>query len=170
MKEKISHKITFQGFISTCGLILTIIGIITLLLVNYFILSIIVSLIGLVLFLSIRGVMIDYKSMRVKVFLDILIFKIGNWHNLSEFNTMELKLFTESQTMNMVSISNTYTTTIYEVCLQGENSCDLILKEFTDYTIAKTFLQKYSAKLKLNSIDSLALILEERNKTNPKLI
>jgi hypothetical protein len=163
MKEKISHKITFQGFISTCGLILTIIGIITLFLANYFIFSIIASLIGLVLFLSIRGVMIDYKSMRVKAFLDILIFKIGNWRNLSEFDTIELKLFTESQTMNMVSISNTYTTTIFEICLQGKNSCDLILKEFTDYSVAKVFLQKYSIKLKLKSIDLFAPILEKRN-------
>ena len=113
--------------------------------------------------------MIDYKSMRIKAFLDILIFKIGNWRKLSEFDTIELKLFTESQTMNMESISNTYTTTIFEVCLHGENSCDLILKEFTDYSIAKTFLQKYSAKLKLNPIDLFALILVERNKINPKL-
>ena len=169
MKEIISHKVTFQGLISTCGLILTLIGIITLFIANYFILSLIATLIGMLLFLSIRGVIIDNKSMRIKAFLDILIFKIGTWRNLSEFDTIELKLFNESQTMNMVSISNTYTTSIFEVCVRGKNSCDLILKEFTDYSIAKTFLQKYSAKLKLNSIDSFALILEERNKINPKL-
>jgi hypothetical protein len=168
MKEKISHKITFQGFISTFGLILTITGIITLFAASYIILSILALFIGLVLFLSIRGVMIDYKSMRIKAFLDILIFKIGNWRDLSEFDTIGLRLFTASQTMNMVSISNTYTTTLFEVCLQGKKPCDLILKEFTDYSIAKTFLQKYSAKLKLTSIDSFALILEERNRINPK--
>ena len=166
MKEIISHKITFQGFISTFGLISTIAGIITLFIVNYLILSIIATLIGFLLFLSIRGVMIDNKSMRIKAFLDLLIFKIGNWRNLSEFDIIELKLFTESQTMNMESISNTYTTTIFEVFLKGKNTSDIILKEFTEYGKAKTFLEKYSIKLQLESNDMFASILEKRDEHN----
>lgn len=166
MESIISHKITFQGFISTFGLILTIAGIIALFTVNYLILPIIATLIGFLLFLSIRGVMIDNKSKRIKAFLDILIFRIGNWRNLSEFDTIVLKLFTESQTMNMESISNTYTTTIFEVLLQGKNASDIILKEFTDYGKAKTLLENYSIKLQLESKDLFASILEKRDERN----
>ena len=163
MEEKISHGITFQGFISTCGLILTIIGVITLFMGKMVFLSIPALFFGIVLFLSIRGVIIDYESMRIKAFLDLIFWKIGNWQPLTRYDRIALKLFNESQTMNMESISNTFTTRTFDICLQGNNSVDFLLKEFTNYQEAKSFLEKYSLKLKIKSVDLLALILEKRD-------
>ena len=164
MQEKISHGITFQGLISTSGLIICITAIIAIVLGKLLFLAIPAWIFGVVLFLSIRGVLIDCESMRIKSFLDILVWKTGNWRNLSEFDRIVLKLFNESQTMNMASISNTYTTRTFDVCLQGENARDTLLKEFANYAEAKAFLEKYSIELKIQPIDLIALILEERDK------
>ena len=163
MKEKISQGMTFQGFISTCGLILTIASLITLFVGGYLFLAIPCLIFGIILFVSVRGVLIDYKSMRIKPFLDIFIWKIGNWYSISKFDNLALKLFSESQTMNMLSISNTFTTRTFDVCLQGKSSNDILLKDFVEYNEAKSFLETYTIKLKLESIDLYALILEKRN-------
>lgn len=163
MKENISQGMTFQGFISTCGFIVTIAGLFALIFTEFLFLSIIASLIGVIFFLSFRGVLIDYDTMKIKPYLDILIYKIGTWHNLNEYEIIALKLFTESQTMNMASISNTHTTKTFNIYLQGNISNDLFLKEFTEYDKAKSFLEKYSLKLNKKPVDTFALMLAQRN-------
>ena len=154
---------SFQGFISTCGFIFTIAGLLALILTEYLFLSIIALLIGVVFSLSFRGVLIDYDTMKIKPYLDIFIYKIGTWHNLNEYEIIALKLFNESQTMNMASISNTYTTKTFNIYLQGNISNDLFLKEFTEYEKAKSFLEKYSLKLNKKPVDTIAKMLAQRN-------
>jgi hypothetical protein len=155
MKEKISHGITFQGIPSTCGLILIVIGVITLFTGKLLFIAIPALCIGIILFLSIRGVIIDYGSMLVKAYLDLLFWKTGKWKPLAKYDRIVLKPFNESQTMNMASISDTFTTRMFDICLRGNNSGDFLLKEFTNYQDARSFLETYALKLKIESADCI---------------
>jgi hypothetical protein len=165
--EKISQGLTFKGIISTIGMIVLIAGlIITIYGIKIssgfsFIIAVIgiVFLIsGFVLFISIRGVLIDVNNMLIKPYLEIFISKLGNWESLQAYDKIILKYTNESQTLNSRGNSTNFITKSFDVVLISEDKKDLILKEFTDYDEAKSFLTVYSKRLNKEAIDTYEII------------
>jgi hypothetical protein len=160
MKETISNGITFKGFSSITGFVLFIAGVLLFFGGEQYFLSIFFLIVGIVLAISIRGVIIDLGQGRIKPYLNLLVYKAGSWKPLGNYDKIVLSIFNESQTMNMVSISNTFTVKTFDVYLRGRNTKDLLLKEFPEYPPAKSFLETYSAKLGKEKTDNYEIMLE----------
>ncbi|MDZ7742549.1 MAG: hypothetical protein U5Q03_12555 [Bacteroidota bacterium] len=162
MKIKISRGATFQGNSSTAGMIILIGGILLIIYTDLIIFSLLSISIGLILFLKVNGLIIDTQEKRYKPYLDLLLFKYGKWHELAPYDQLTLKLFNESQTMNMVSISNTHTIRTYDVCLRGNKVPDILLKDFVEYENARKFLNTVAEKLQMKTFDAYAEFLKKR--------
>src|ERR1700710_624860 len=102
--EKISLGPTFRGIAPTFGFIIFIIGFIV---TGYgfiggfsfvlFSIGIIIIFCGVILFLAIRGVLIDHTKKLIKSYFDILLFKVGSWESLETYDKIILKYINESQ-------------------------------------------------------------------------
>ena len=155
--EKLSRGLTFKGYSSIFGSVILVIGII-LILTNRFSFGMITFglvfvIVGLVLFMSIRGVLIDFDKMIVKPYFDIIIFKIGEWESVEQYDKIVLRYTNESQTLNSRGNSTNYITKSFDIFLTSNNKNELQIKEFINYMDAKTFLIEYSKRLKLTSLD-----------------
>jgi hypothetical protein len=159
MKETISNGITFKGFASIIGFVLIIAGLLMLFSGNHYIFSLLLLIAGIILSLSIRGVIIDFDQAKIKPYFNLLVYKTGTWKPLGNYDRIVLALFNESQTMNMISITNTYTVKSFDVYLQGVNEKDLLVKEFSEYPRAKSFLDQYSIKLGKEKVDNYEILL-----------
>lgn len=167
-QEKITQGASFGGMSSTIGFILLIIGVVVLIYginspiaIETVFLGILISLVGIILFISIRGVLINYKENKIKVYLDILVTKIGFWRSLDEFNKVVLKFVNESQAMNYKSVSTTVRTISFDVVLANHGNNELLLRSFSNYDDAKKFLVEYSVRLNKAMFDRYAEIREE---------
>lgn len=83
--RKINLGPTFKGGISTLGLILFIVFVIAFIanlisdeLIGAFI-CLLISVVGFLLFLSIRGVEINFENKKIRSYLNLIIFKEGEW-------------------------------------------------------------------------------------------
>ena len=86
MIEKISKGISFKGFSSNIGGLILIAGIVWLLAGNHKLLAIITIIVGFIVFLAIKGVLIDYDKEKIKAYTDLLLFKFGKWETLNDYN------------------------------------------------------------------------------------
>ncbi|MDD2622191.1 MAG: hypothetical protein WC142_03965 [Bacteroidales bacterium] len=161
MIEKISKGISFKGFSSNIGGLILIAGIVWLLAGNHKLLAIITIIVGFIVFLAIKGVLIDYDKEKIKAYTDLLLLKFGKWETLNDYNKIVLKFLNESQTMNMASISRTYTTKSFDIYLENENGKKILLKEFIHYENAKEFLDKYADKLNMEKSDNYKAAFEK---------
>ena len=158
--EKISKGLSFKGLISTIGLVLFIIGLaITIpeiisnrsFIVCAF--GIMVTIIGFLLFISIRGVLIDHDKQRIKPYIDLILFKIGTWEPLAHYEKIILKYLSESQTMNSRGNSTNFAIQSFDIILTSNNKKEIIIKEFLNYEDAKSFLIEYSQRLDKEYLD-----------------
>lgn len=83
--------------------------------------------IGTIPLLSIKGVRFDFEAKTASKYVDFLLFK---WKyqimNLEKMETIELRLFSENQKMNMLSISTTVRTRVYELYLTESGKTRLL--------------------------------------------
>lgn len=118
--------------------------------------SIAIAVIGLIAFIAIQGVIIDYDKHKIKPYVDLILFKAGLWKDLNQYNQIILKFLNESQTINVSTVRRIFTTKTFDIYLQNEKGKKIILKEFMFYENAKNFLEKYAEKLdkeKLNTYE-----------------
>ncbi|MDY0015319.1 MAG: hypothetical protein RBS13_03845 [Bacteroidales bacterium] len=161
MIEKISKGISFKGFSSYLGGGICIAGIIWLIEGSQDLLAIFTIILGIIFFLAIKGVLIDYDKHKIKTYSDLLILKLGKWESLNNYNKIVLKYLSESQTMNLLSISRTYTANSFDIFLENAKGKKILLKEFIYYDNAKHFLDTYAEKLKAEKIDDYQISLEK---------
>lgn len=167
-QENISHKATFDGLSSTVGFIILLVGLVLFLYVTQvefsvpiIILDIIISLFGFVLLLSVRGVLINHESGLVMPYLDIVGFKVGNWKPLKQYDKIQLHYINSSQTMNYKSISTKVAVRRFEVKLTSVGAGEILLKAFSNYTEANTFLIEYSKSLNKELVDNYEILREQ---------
>ncbi len=170
--EKISQGLTFKGIISAIGSIIFVGGLIlTISLIKYNssflgIASGITAIIpGLVIFVSLRGVLIDHDKKMIKTYLDQFIVKTGRWTSLDKYDSIKLKYKNESQRMNSRGSSQVYHSRYFDIFLASGVNNELYLKGFINYEDAKAFLLEYSKKLNKPSTDIYEQIkqqIEER--------
>jgi hypothetical protein len=161
MIEKISKGISFKGFSSYVGGGICTAGIVWLIAGNHDLMAIVTIILGFIVFLAIKGVLIDYNKEKIKAYSDLLLLKLGKWEALDDYNKIVLKYLNESQTMNMASISRTYTAKSFDIYLENANGKKILLKEFIYYENAKDFLDKYADKLNAKKIDDYKVTLEK---------
>jgi len=174
--EKHSQGATFKGYLSTLGFILIIAGggIFYKAYVSdfFFLLSIAISslliVIGFILFLSIRGVLIDYYNRKIKSYVDCFIFKIGSWKTVVETDKLMLKYFNESQKMHYKSISSNIQTRTFDIFIKSEDNKELLIREFTKYDKALSFMIEFSKKINISYVDTYEILkqrIQERKRT-----
>ncbi|MFH0894673.1 MAG: hypothetical protein V2A54_09575 [Bacteroidota bacterium] len=157
--EKISRGPTFSGKHSYAGLALILLSI-------YLFFGPLTSVIagavliipGLLLFLSIRGTLIDFKHELIKPYQDFLFFKFGDWSELSAYDKIILKPESSVDIRNpkdqpSVYFSDKNLTFSFEIILKGERVEKIILKDLSDYRKGKKFLNEYALKLKKEPVD-----------------
>lgn len=165
---KISRGPTFKGFFSTIGMVFSLVGLI--LIINAIVFSSFIGLAcgiifvfpGMIVFLSVRGVLIDAEKKRVKPYFDIFIAKIGSWESLDDYDKIILKYLSQAQTMNSRASTTTYRTKSFDIYLVGATrEKDLLLKEIFDYEEAKVFLLSYSEKLNKPGVNQYEQMKEQ---------
>ena len=158
---------TFKGATAIIGLVFFVSGLLmTIPQINseisivFFTFGVIVTILGLVLFFSIRGVLIDKEKRLIKPYFDLIILKPGSWESMEQYNKIILKYIHTSQTMNSRANSTNYRTKSFDIVLSADKNKEIILKEFVDYTKARSFLVDYSHHLEKESIDEYKILTE----------
>ena len=174
MIEKISQGPTFKGTISTLGSVLFVIGFIVtisgIFSSNPFLIipiGMVMILVGIVLFLAICGVLIDYEKRVIKPYFDILFAKIGVWESLDRYEKLVLKYTSETTTLSNMFNSTDILTKSFEIVLTSTFNEELYIKEFIEYKDAKVFLAEHSLRMnKLNqdNYDLFRQQMQERRK------
>lgn len=146
-----SFKLFYIGFL--------ILGLSIYFFFHIWILTLILFPIGLSIFLSIKGILIDVENNRVKEYFNFLFLKIGTWESLDQFQKIILTRTNQSQVLTTRATISTVNTKTFDIYLCNESfSNEKHLKEFTDYNEAKDFLDKYASFLNLEFYDEVAEI------------
>lgn len=153
MRIVLSRKITFKGILSNISFIGIILALLSLRINNFWPYSLVFIALFIPFTLSIRGVEIDYTSLCIKDFLLIYFIRIGKWQNINKFNQIILKQFSESQVMNMLSISRSYSAKGFEIILSNEKKETFIIAEFSSYFKARKLFDKINSNIDLEAKD-----------------
>jgi len=174
--EKISRGMTFKGATAVIGSVFFVLGLLIIIpqinseiSIVFFTLGIIVTSLGLVLFFSIQGVLIDKEKRLIKPYFDLIIIKLGSWESIERYDKIILKYINTSQTMNSRANSTKYRTKSYDIVLSSNKNEELILKEFVDYSKAQSFLVDYSQRLDKESIDEYKILTERIKERRQKV-
>lgn len=149
------------------GLVGVLFGILFIVLQKAVIIGIIMLILSIFVFLSIRGTQIDLAQKRIKNYLNIALIKIGKWKDLASYTRLELVMNHHSQTMNSRGVSNTVRVRSCHLILTNAHKERLELKEFTDYATAKKMLASLSQQLYIESVDRIEII-QNKNKMRIK--
>ncbi len=157
---------TFSGRTSALGTVFFIAGMIITIyqlthLANTFLVAFgsVLAFAGIVLFISIRGVIIDSEKEKIKPYINLIVTKMGKWRSLDPYEKIVLKYTSQSQRMNSRGNSTSYVTKSFNIVLSSSQRKDMIVKDFTDYGKAKAFLADYSIRLRKPKLDTY----EQRN-------
>lgn len=161
MKQTIRLGITLQGENTTIGAILTVLGVILLFFHYLFPFGIVLVLIGIPMFLSFRGVDLDYTNKTMRQWFSLYGWKIGETESFALYQKVELKQYSSSQRMNMASISQNVSTKTFELWFAGLSGCKLHIADIPKYSEAKRLLAEISEQAGLEKYDYYAAMLEK---------
>jgi hypothetical protein len=149
-KENISSGATFEGAISFIGLLIFVMGVFLLFVPQGLILGIFVLLAGLLLFLQLKGVMIDFESRRVMPYSNLLVYKVGSWTPLDKFSHIGINPISQNVQLNSRSRSRSVHIKHYDVYLiDDESEQSMFLYSFDKLPQADQFCREYAKKLNL---------------------
>lgn len=116
---------------------------------------------GLVRMLAIEGVVIDLKKGKVQSYFSFLFFKVGPWHNISNYNKLVLTVYSSSSAYSLVGVANqTIKTKSYDTCLVDSVGKMLIIDENSNYYEALEYAEELAEKLELPFEDQFATMKE----------
>jgi hypothetical protein len=153
--EKISSGATFEGAVSFLGLIIFVIGFFSSIAgiisePGIVAPALLVAFFGLVLFLQIKGVIIDHTNRKVRPYRSYLLFKTGEWEPLDKYSHVTINPSSMTVSLNSRSRSRQVHVKHYDVHLFNlETEESLFLYSFDKLPEADKFMRKYSAKLNL---------------------
>ena len=109
---------------------------------------------GVILVLSFKVLVISIEPPSIRTGYNLLLF---NWTaktiDVSQFNTVELRLYSDIETFQKIPQSTTVRTKVYEVYLKSETSRELVF-ESTNYSKALDFFKTASTQLNLEPINA----------------
>lgn len=166
--EKISHGSRFGSNLSLTGIVILALGILELF-NKVYIAPILMVTVGFILAFGFAGIQIDFANKKIRSFEDFLLFKLGTWMDLNDFEKVAIKRDFGSRTSSG-RIPHTFKFSSCEVYLTHENSKDLLLASYKEHNKARKFMLEYGKKLGLDTFDEIAIIqkasLQRRNKQN----
>jgi len=118
--------------------------------------SIITFIIGLTVFISIKGVII--KDGKLKMYFSFLGLKIGKWISIVNYDIISLSNINESTVINTRTGSSSVNTNSYIIILHGVNMKKIELFEDTSYNTCKSKLKEIEVFLDIKSIDRIAIV------------
>lgn len=136
------------GFVFT-GILFLIYGVWLLSLLDW--LGLILILIALPCLFINRGILIDPSNKRIKKYVGFLVFKSGNWVDISSVKHLAIIDVNESTTMNLTSVTNTYTALITKLILVLPDEEIQLLKGKRKFIVKAA--QKISGELQTTIID-----------------
>ena len=146
----ISKGITLQHFLPGVAIIIYAIAM-------FFSLNVFIAIpflyLGIVILLSVKGVVIDIEKEKLKKYFNFFFFKIKIEESFSDYNRVYLSLLRESQTMNYKSISTTVRTKTFEIYLMNDSNRRIYINEYTDYKHAREILLQLSKALVIPATD-----------------
>lgn len=163
MRETISRGPQFKGIVSTLGLVMFAFGLILTIATvatEYYTVSVmlfILTVVGLSLFLDVRGTQIDYAGRKIRPYKEFLFMKYGDWILIDGYQSVELIKDTFYVRHPMIGVNATQSSTrisSFDVILKNyfeQNT--LLLSEFEKHAEAVTFMHHYAEKFKLPSKD-----------------
>lgn len=111
-----------------------------------------IAILGIIPLLSLRATRFDFKNKMAFRYFDLLLFKLNYERiDLKPFKAIELRLYAENQGMNMLSISTTVRTRVYELHLVGDDQLKTLIAESTDYAKTTEIMTRISEGLKLEA-------------------
>jgi len=147
--ENINFGLTFSGVLSTFGMLSMIMGIIITIIADW-IAGIVIIVPSLILFISIKGVIVDYENMKIKSYLNILIAKFGIWQNINSFSNIQLRKINESMGMYSRGTNTRVNTKSYDIYLYNKNNnSELLLRSYRKFDEATAMLKEYASKFNL---------------------
>lgn len=123
----------------------------------YLAIGLCITLIGIFVLLSVKGVQIDPNTKLVKAYFNFMFIKLGNWIPLSEFTHIVLGPNSSSKTLSRFG-STTVRTKSYSVYLLGKNNTKLELREFIEYHLAEHYLHQTAKQTGLPAVNKQEII------------
>lgn len=120
-----------------------------------------IGYLGLVLLLSVEGVIIDPKTKKMNRYFSFLLFKSSDWVYIGQYQKLVLRLHREAHEVNMRSITNNIRTKTFEIHLSNEKGDDLYVTEYTDYESAHETVNQLSEALELPIEDQYQVMLDQ---------
>ena len=168
MKKRINIAggATFEGWTSligffmlfSSGYIISLLKISVLSLVLFFI----VAVFGLILLISITGILIDLENKRVKPYVHCLFFKLGKWKSTNDVERMVLEYTKEGGGARFrLTVRGSLHIEYFSISLVYSSGKKVFLKEFSNYEKAKEFLDTYSELLQIEKRDRYEYMLNE---------
>ncbi|MCB0737270.1 MAG: hypothetical protein KDC92_07135 [Bacteroidetes bacterium] len=105
--------------------------------------------VGLVVVLSIEGVIIDFKRKRLKSYFHLLFFKVGFWKSTEDFKKVILTLEVSNTTYASRAAQTYLRTRSYNLFLVDSNNDKLLLAEYTDYDKALKLAEIIAKRLNI---------------------
>ena len=163
---------TFSGTPFWIGLILIASSIIGILSSEYLLVKIILALlipVGVIFLLSFKRAAISLNEKKFEEYYNLIFFRLTEKAlSINDYDSAELRLYSDIETFQKIPQSTTVRTKVYEVYLINDSSKDLIF-ESTDYKIASRLLDDLSIRFNLETINSYKLwqqeILRKRKNT-----
>ena len=164
-RVNISRKVTFEGTVSSIGFVILFVGIYFMCVLSEYALLLIlfsgIAFLGFMIFLSIKGTLIDVENKRVKPYIHCLFFKLGMWKSIDEVERIVLEYVNQAQTLGSRGTQTTLRTELFVVSFRYSSGKKIAIKEFLNYEKAKEFLDTYSELLQIEKRDRYEYMLNE---------
>ncbi|MGB0428876.1 MAG: hypothetical protein ACPGLV_00275 [Bacteroidia bacterium] len=122
---------------------------------------------GLVMLLSIEGVVIDLKHKKIKPYFNFLLFKLGRWQDLTIYKQIILTIYSQQNTYAVRATQQTVKTKSFDIYLVDNVGNKLLIDEYTDYHEGLEFAEELTQKLKLpfdNQYEQMVENLQDRRR------
>lgn len=115
--------------------------------------------IGVLIVFGSDGVQFDLTNQKVRKYYGFFFFKIGIWVDLGKYNYIETTRVNSSKTVtsgHSVWMSRTFKEKGYDVFISSSTGQKrLFLARFAKYPYAKEFMNEYSKKINLKTLDRI---------------
>ncbi len=158
--EKISHGALFRGTISNIGAALLVGAILLFFTSVHVIIPFVLFAIGLIPFMSIEAVEIDYDQRKIRKIVNLIVYKHGEWMPLDDFDKLVLGATRESFKMIMPAhplFQRDINIRAYDIyIINSINPAKTFLfLSCNNIPEAQRKLEEYSIKLDIEMIDTI---------------
>lgn len=160
MTYEIKYGVTVDYLIT--GLAIIFVGVILLILKLFFVAPIFI-IIGLVVFLSIKGMTINKEFEQLKVHYWFFGYKYGKWISIESYDVLVLTNHFGETVMSSRGVSNHVQTNSYGLILMNKQNQKIELKEYETYKKALSALGEISEFLQIESVDKVKVVREMIN-------